>query len=53
MISRAEAIDMFNSSDLIMSAALAGQGLAWVPDDIVGDHIDAGRLVSVLEGNLS
>jgi DNA-binding transcriptional LysR family regulator len=38
---------VFNSSDLIIAAALAGHGLAWVPDDSVGAHIAAGRLVSV------
>jgi DNA-binding transcriptional LysR family regulator len=40
---------VFNASDLITSAALAGQGLAWVPHDIVGGHLAAGRLVSVLD----
>ena len=33
----------FNSSDMIVAAALAGHGLAWVPDDAVAAHIDAGR----------
>jgi DNA-binding transcriptional LysR family regulator len=40
---------VFNSSDMIVAAALAGHGLAWVPDDAVGEHIAAGRLVSVLD----
>jgi DNA-binding transcriptional LysR family regulator len=40
---------VFNSSDLITAAALAGYGLAWVPDDSVGAHIAAGRLISVLD----
>jgi DNA-binding transcriptional LysR family regulator len=40
---------VFNSSDMIVAAALAGYGLAWVPDDIVAEHIDAGHLVSVLD----
>ena len=40
---------VFNSSDLIVTAALAGHGLAWVPDNAVGKHIAAGRLVSVLD----
>lgn len=39
----------FNTSELIVAAALAGHGLAWVPDDLVRDHIAAGRLVSVLD----
>jgi len=40
---------VFNSSDLIMAAALAGHGLAWVPDDLAEEHIVAGRLVSTLD----
>jgi DNA-binding transcriptional LysR family regulator len=40
---------VFNTSDLIGAAALAGLGLAWVPDDLVEKHIAAGRLVSVLD----
>ena len=40
---------VFNSSDLITAAALAGYGLAWVPDNSVGAYIAAGRLVSVLD----
>ena len=40
---------VFNSSDMIVSAALAGQGLAWVRDDAVNGHVAAGRLVSVLD----
>jgi DNA-binding transcriptional LysR family regulator len=40
---------VFNSSDMIVAAALAGYGLAWVPDDTVAEHITAGRLVSVLD----
>jgi DNA-binding transcriptional LysR family regulator len=31
------------------AAALAGQGLAWVPCDLVREHMAAGRLVSVLD----
>ncbi|MDR6641661.1 DNA-binding transcriptional LysR family regulator [Luteibacter sp. 1214] len=33
----------------ILRATLAGLGLAWVPEDIVLPHIEAGRLVRVLE----
>ena len=40
---------VFNSSEMVVAAALSGHGLAWVPDDAVGDHMVAGRLVSVLD----
>jgi DNA-binding transcriptional LysR family regulator len=40
---------VFNSSDMIVAAALAGHGLAWAPEDAVGAHLAAGRLVRVLE----
>ena len=40
---------VFNSSELIVSAAVAGLGLAWTPRDVVEEHLDAGRLVSVLD----
>ena len=40
---------VFNSSDMVIAAALAGHGLAWVPDDAVAEHIAAGCLVSVLD----
>ncbi len=40
---------VFNSTDMIVAAALAGHGLAWVPDDSVSEHIAAGRLVAVLD----
>ena len=41
---------VFNFTNMIVTAALAGHGLAWVPDDaVVGEHIAAGRLVSVLD----
>jgi DNA-binding transcriptional LysR family regulator len=39
----------FNTSELIVAAALAGHGLAWLPDDLVREHIAAGRLVPVLD----
>jgi DNA-binding transcriptional LysR family regulator len=39
----------FNTSELIAAAALAGHWLAWVPEDLVRDHIAAGRLTSVLD----
>jgi DNA-binding transcriptional LysR family regulator len=40
---------VFNTSDLIIAAASAGLGLAWVPEDLVEKHIAAGRLLSVLD----
>ncbi len=39
---------VFSNGDLIVRAALAGHGLGWVPEDMVVDHIAAGRLVQVL-----
>src|ERR1700712_1373481 len=40
---------VFNSSELILAAALAGHGLAWLPLDAAEAHISSGRLVSVLD----
>jgi DNA-binding transcriptional LysR family regulator len=40
---------IFNSSELIVAAALSGHGLAWAPLDLVQQHIAAGRLISVLD----
>ncbi len=40
---------VFNRSDLIVWAALAGHGLAWLPEDLVRPHLDAGRLVTALD----
>jgi len=40
---------VFNGSNLIVEAALMGHGLIWVPDDIVAEHVLAGRLVKVLD----
>jgi DNA-binding transcriptional LysR family regulator len=40
---------VFNSSYLMVTAALAGQGLIWIPEDIVADHLAAGRLIAVLD----
>ena len=40
---------VFNSTDMIVAAAVAGYGLAWVPDDLVSEHVAAGRLVAVLD----
>ncbi|MET0935373.1 MAG: LysR family transcriptional regulator [Luteibacter sp.] len=38
-----------NSTNHILQAALDGIGLAWVPYDMARPHIDAGRLVAVLD----
>ena len=40
---------VFNSSTPILTAALAGHGLAYVPEDMARPHIDRGELVRVLE----
>ena len=39
----------FDDSDLILDAALAGRGLAYLFADQVGEHLRDGRLVSVLD----
>jgi DNA-binding transcriptional LysR family regulator len=39
----------FSSSSHTLSAALGGSGLACVPEELAQSHIDAGRLVRVLE----
>ena len=36
---------VFNSTTLMLQAALDGMGFAYVPFDVVQPHIDAGRLV--------
>jgi DNA-binding transcriptional LysR family regulator len=45
---RAEGPLAFNAISLIVKAALAGLGLAYLPEDIVRDDVAAGRLVRVL-----
>jgi DNA-binding transcriptional LysR family regulator len=40
---------VFNAGELIVAATLAGFGLAWIPSDVVADHIAAGRLLTVLD----
>ena len=45
---RAEGPVTFNANSLIIQAALAGLGLAYLPEDLVQDHVAAGRLVRVL-----
>ena len=39
---------VFNDGDLILAAALAGQGIAYSFEDQVADHVAAGRLVRLL-----
>jgi DNA-binding transcriptional LysR family regulator len=45
---RPEGSLVFNANPLIIHAALAGLGLAYLPEDLVQDHVAAGRLVRVL-----
>jgi DNA-binding transcriptional LysR family regulator len=45
---RAEGSLAFNAISLILSSALAGLGLAYLPEDLVQDHVIEGRLVRVL-----
>ncbi|KRA98076.1 LysR family transcriptional regulator [Devosia sp. Root685] len=40
----------FNSSLPMVEAAVAGHGIAYVPDDIVTEHLSQGVLVQVLNG---
>jgi DNA-binding transcriptional LysR family regulator len=49
MTTRASGRVVLNATDLVVAAATAGFGLAWVPDDLVADHVHAGRLVAVLD----
>lgn len=46
---RVEGQLIFNSGAAILSAALADMGLAYLPEDRVIEHIQAGRLKAVLE----
>ncbi|MEZ0213389.1 MAG: LysR substrate-binding domain-containing protein, partial [Xanthobacteraceae bacterium] len=39
----------FNNIFHVLDAAIAGAGLAFVPEEIARDHIRAGQLISVLE----
>lgn len=40
---------VFNRSDLMADAAVAGHGLAWLPDDMVREQLAAGLLVTALD----
>lgn len=46
---RVEGQLVFNNSSQILRAALAGFGVAYLPEDMAREHIATGRLVSVLE----
>jgi DNA-binding transcriptional LysR family regulator len=46
---RVEGQLVFNSTALILKAALAGFGLAYLPEDQVQSHIADGRLIQVLD----
>lgn len=46
---RVQGQTVFNSTSLMLQAALDGMGLAYVPLDLMQPHIEAGRLVPVLE----
>jgi DNA-binding transcriptional LysR family regulator len=39
----------FNTSEHIVTAALAGLGIAFLPEQEFGAHIEEGRLIRVLE----
>jgi DNA-binding transcriptional LysR family regulator len=39
----------FNNTYAMIDAAVGGYGVAYVPEDIVSRHIQAGRLVQVLD----
>ncbi len=43
---------VLNTIDLMLDAALAGIGLAYLPRDQVTPHLDAGRLTEVLSKSL-
>lgn len=46
---RVEGKLIFNTSEPIVDAALAGLGIAFLPEDEFGNHIQEGRLIRVLE----
>ncbi|SFB54131.1 LysR family transcriptional regulator [Azotobacter beijerinckii] len=46
---RVEGQLVFNNGSQILRAALAGFGIAYLPEDMAREHIATGRLVSVLE----
>lgn len=40
---------VFNRNELLLSAAVAGHGLAWLPEDLVREYIQAGQLETCLD----
>lgn len=40
---------VFNRNDLVLSAAVAGHGLAWLPEDLVRGPVEAGELETCLD----
>lgn len=40
---------IFNTSAQLLTAALDGHALAYAPEDVIQPHVDAGRLVRVLQ----
>jgi DNA-binding transcriptional LysR family regulator len=40
---------VFNSTALMLDAVLAGHGVAWMPEDVVLEHIGAGHIRAVLD----
>ncbi|WP_369931266.1 LysR family transcriptional regulator [Xanthomonas sp. NCPPB 2632] len=46
---RVEGQLILDGMNAIVRAAQAGLGLAWVPEDVVSPHVEAGQLVRVLE----
>jgi DNA-binding transcriptional LysR family regulator len=40
---------VFSSSVFMLDAALAGQGLAWMPEDVVREHVRSGELQTVMD----
>lgn len=46
---RVEGQTVFNNTFLMLQAALDGMGLAYLPYDLVQPHVEAGRLVGVLQ----
>ena len=49
MVSHVSGRLVFNSSDLLVSAAVAGHGLAWVPENLVRRLMEAGQLETCLD----
>lgn len=46
---RVEGQLVFNNIALRLNAALAGMGLAYLPEDVIHPHVESGRLVRVLQ----